>query len=742
MLEEKIRDHQKKDPKFSFLTDGDAYNRYYRYMVERIREVGEETALAGSSAAAPATGAGAGATPNGSAGPSGALTPGGGSVDVADQRRNVERMKQKMEEEAVEEPKPFEFADDLPNVTAYDLDVLRLTALFVAKRGRSFLQSLSVREGRNFQFDFLRPTHSLYGYFNRTVEMYIKIMAPPAELLLELDLGEDEERKWDVLDRARKRGEWERVKREREQQRKEEKEREAKAFAEIDWQDFAVVQTIEFTSADADPSAIELPPPTTVRAMQMLSLNEKRMAAMIVEESMDGQGQQQRDDDDQEMDVEVDDEEESEDVRERKRREAEELERARAVQAKALGKAGMKIKTDYTPGARTGRVAAMGGKVPTTVCPYCKQNIPETEITEHIRIELLDPKWKEQKQLMDQKKSQAAQLMQGADVPASLRQLASARTDLFGTAADEEARKKQEAEERAARKAKETLGWDGHISSKESTVEQYQQKQNLDLQIASIHQRNGLAANAAPTAGPQLGLAAPTPSAPASTPAGNAAFSGASISAGPSAATSAYPLPPVPNPAPYGDGMYAPQAGAPPGVHPSRLAQMAPGSPYPPPQSAGQTRPLEADSASETGSAPKRQKVAKLPGGQLYHVSDIVVRASKSPSSSSRSQLSQESDWIRMHPDPIDIIVQLPNMPEKPEWKLTGNVLTVPELPLNFLFSTLRDRIAKLVDAPLPISRMKLDYGPKTLGNSSTLASVNLEDGDTITLTIRDNRKR
>lgn len=95
-----------------------------------------------------------------------------------------------------------------------------------------------------------------------------------------------------------------------------------------------------------------------------------------------------------------------------------------------------------------------------------------------------------------------------------------------------------------------------------------------------------------------------------------------------------------------------------------------------------------------------------------------------------------------MHPDPIDVLVQLPNMPDKPEWKLNGNVLTVPELPLNFLVSTLRDRIAKLVDAPLPISRMKLDYGPKTLGNSSTLASVNLEDGDTITLTIRDNRKR
>lgn len=98
---------------------------------------------------------------------------------------------------------------------------------------------------------------------------------------------------------------------------------------------------------------------------------------------------------------------------------------------------------------------------------------------------------------------------------------------------------------------------------------------------------------------------------------------------------------------------------------------------------------------------------------------------------------SQEADWIKLHPDPISISVQLPNMPEKPEWKLNGSIITIADLTLSTLVSTLRDRIASIVEAPLPISRMRLDYGPKVLSNASTLASVNMDEADMIALTIR-----
>ena len=57
-------------------------------------------------------------------------------------------------------------------------DVIKLTAQFVARNGRAFLNSLAQKEARNFQFDFLRPNHSLFGYFNKLVEEYTKVLAP------------------------------------------------------------------------------------------------------------------------------------------------------------------------------------------------------------------------------------------------------------------------------------------------------------------------------------------------------------------------------------------------------------------------------------------------------------------------------------------------------------------------------------------------------------------------------------
>ena len=45
------------------------------------------------------------------------------------------------------------------------VDVVKLTAQFVARNGRQFLTNLMNREQRNYQFDFLRPQHSLFQYF-------------------------------------------------------------------------------------------------------------------------------------------------------------------------------------------------------------------------------------------------------------------------------------------------------------------------------------------------------------------------------------------------------------------------------------------------------------------------------------------------------------------------------------------------------------------------------------------------
>ena len=56
------------------------------------------------------------------------------------------------------------------------------------------------------------------------------------------------------------------------------------AFAEIDWHDYAIVQTIEFTAADA---TSELPPPMSLQEVENMTLAQKRMAAMVMETTVE-----------------------------------------------------------------------------------------------------------------------------------------------------------------------------------------------------------------------------------------------------------------------------------------------------------------------------------------------------------------------------------------------------------------------------------------------------------------------
>ena len=103
-------------------------------------------------------------------------------------------------------------------------DIIKLTALFTARRGRPFLAALSAREGRNYQFDFLRPTHSLFGYFTRLVDQYSKVLLPARETLEGLKARAQEGARWGDLEVARKRARWEQVKREQDKKREDDKD--------------------------------------------------------------------------------------------------------------------------------------------------------------------------------------------------------------------------------------------------------------------------------------------------------------------------------------------------------------------------------------------------------------------------------------------------------------------------------------------------------------------------------------
>ena len=119
------------------------------------------------------------------------------------------------------------FAYILPiNFFLLHRDIIKLTALFTARRGRAFLSKLAAREARNFEFEFLNPNHSLFGYFNSLVEQYSKVLIPSRETLEKLKRATEEGARWKMLEISRQHAEWERLKQDKEKKKQDDKEAE------------------------------------------------------------------------------------------------------------------------------------------------------------------------------------------------------------------------------------------------------------------------------------------------------------------------------------------------------------------------------------------------------------------------------------------------------------------------------------------------------------------------------------
>lgn len=384
-FEVRIREKEKNNPKFSFLSPNDAYSLFYLWRLSEIKE-GRGTAVSAGR--------------------------------VGENVVHAEPEKSK----GPAPPPEFRFSARMPNINAQDLEVVRLTALFVAKNGRSFMTALSQRESRNYQFDFLRPQHSLYQFFSRLVDQYTELLQAPtvdggkAQKARMQELQRSINDQFYVLSRAKQRAEWAKFQEQQKQKKEEEEEKERLEYAQIDWHDFVVVETVLFNEAD---DQADLPPPTSLNDLQTASLEQKAAMSlqphnMRIEEAMPteedlyynayGPPQQQQ----QQYDMQPPalphnsyesqpahgamnysqpspslpsgDDEEACAIAER----TEARERAQAAQAAAKGSAGqpMRIRNDYVPRAQANRQRAA-----TALCPNCKQQILVDEMEQHMKSE-------------------------------------------------------------------------------------------------------------------------------------------------------------------------------------------------------------------------------------------------------------------------------------------------------------------------------------------------------------------
>ncbi|KAJ5594477.1 uncharacterized protein N7459_000685 [Penicillium hispanicum] len=415
VFEERVRDKEKNNPKFSFLNAGDAYTPFYQWRLTEIKE-GRGTSV---SAGRP-----------------------GEAVQAAEPEKP----------KGPPEPPAFHFSARMPIINAQDLEVVKLTALFVAKRGKAFMTALSQREARNFQFEFLRPQHSLYQFFTRLVDQYTILLrsggindATTADRRT-AELEQNVNNRYHVLERAKQRSEWVKYQEQQKQKKEEQEEQERIEYAQIDWHDFVVVETVMFTETDEQ---TELPPPTSLSDLQSASLEQKAAMSLNplrIEEAMptdldaptyynpypavpepvlvpqpsfspypvQAHG---RHPPPAEMDHTI---------RYPNATQVEEQRRTQSPVPAPPGQPPMRIRSDYVPRAQARRQQATGA---TALCPNCHQQIPVAELDQHMRIELLDPRWKEQRAKAESRS--ATTNLSTVDVVNNLKRLASQRSDVF-----------------------------------------------------------------------------------------------------------------------------------------------------------------------------------------------------------------------------------------------------------------------------------------------------------------------
>lgn len=726
-FEARIRQNEINNPKFNFLNPNDPYHAYYRHKVNEFKEGKAQE----PSAAVPKV-----------------------MQQQALQQASQQLLPQKVQAQVIHEtvipkepPPEFEFIADPPSISAFDLDVVKLTAQFVARNGRQFLTQLMQKEQRNYQFDFLRPQHSLFNYFTKLVEQYTKILIPPKGLLLKLKKEAENPR--EVLDQVKYRVEWAKFQERERKKEEEEREKERVAYAQIDWHDFVVVETVDFQPNEQG----HFPPPTTP---------EELGARILIQERYEKFGESE------EVEMEVESEDEEDEGEDQDEGHPSQPDQDTQLQDMDEGSddedEGMKaplppdnpmppplpptpdqviIRKDYDPKASK-PPAPVATPDEYLISPITGEKIPASKMQEHMRIGLLDPRWREQRdRSIRERQTEDDVYAPGLDIESSLKQLAERRTDIFGV--EETAIGKKIGEEEI-QKPEEKVTWDGHSGSMARTQQAAQANITLQEQIEAIHKAKGLVQedDTKEKIGPSKPSEAPPPPIPSSAP----------ILPKPSPPITTIPRPPpamppsvrptllsavpvIPRPSMAPVVRLTPGqvlAPMPPMLHAPRInvVPMPPSGPHlmaprPPPMVVPAAFVPAPPVPQPPSSAPAPLPPAHPPPPHEDEPSSKKMKT--------EDNLMPEEEFLRRNKGPVAVKVQVPNMQDKTEWKLNGQVLNF-SVPLTDQVSVIKVKIHEATG--MPAGKQKLQYEGIFIKDSNSLAYYNMSNGSIIHLALKE----
>lgn len=584
----------------------------------------------------------------------------------------AEAMAAKQKAVPKEPPPPDQFVVEHPrHVSSLETDMVKLTAQFVAKNGRQFLTGLQNRESRNPQFDFLKPSHHLFTYFTVMVDQYSKILTPVAGLLEKMrKLAVDESA---ALAGATRKLEWKQYQDGIRKKSEDKEEEERNLMQSIDWHDFVVVETIEF---HIDEEVAPPPEPPDADMPMQPPPPEPPEPALPPEPAPE------------------------------------------AGPPPPPPQAAMKIIKDWTPGPKrqTG---------PVFIDPLSKQ-VVDGDMNEHMRIQMLDPKWREEKRIQEMKQKET-NYTSNDQIGQSLSEFSQQRTDIFGhgnEVPEQDATEKMTLEEQINR-----------IRGTKEAEQQFFPRPN--------HQQNK----------PSGGMAMPPGLAPPRPPQQFSAPPGLPGSAPPGLA------PQPPGGPPPGLSMPRPPSGPLPPSQPPRSAPPAFSAPPRPPQPPGGAPPPSMPRGPPPGmpgmgmpgmpGMPAMPRPPQPPAGMAPMGMRPPMPAQPRPAMQEQPEAKRqridtaqmsEGEFAAYHPDGTTLQVVVP-MQEHDTWKLNGQTVSI-KIDLTSTVKVLKEKLGDMLGG-MPSKSQKLKHGVAFLKDNLTLAYYNLGPGTMLEMgvAVRGGRK-
>ncbi|TFJ80071.1 hypothetical protein NSK_008629 [Nannochloropsis salina CCMP1776] len=654
-----------KSSKFNFMKPGDPYNAYYEHRIRRFEEGKGEGPAEKKAKIAEASPPAAGETRDGKAVADTGKTPTAVSAaptTTVSKASVLGPIAKAALHKPEAPPPPQEFYISHPDgLNPLDVEIIKLTAQYTAASGRQFLAALAQREQRNPLFEFLKPSHILFSYFTTLVDAYIKVLQPTDAQRAMVKQGLETQK---VLERAVHRWVHEKDDEQRKKHQQAEQEAERVAYQSVDWHDFVVVETITF--AEDELLDVGMPEVGGGRANGEMSEDEG--------EDMEGPGQEGEED----MD---------------------------------LDEGEIKVVSSYKP-----RVAAGGGAARPEVMldPVTGKEVPIADVGEHMRIQFLDPRWRDEQRRALEKRKESA-LAEGGDIAANVRSFAKKRTDIFGTSEEEERQILADQERfRARQEENQRMIWQGGTGGQGTLGPG---RAPGPPPVASSEPRPGFAQQSNSFAQQSNSFAQPPAPAPSQArgpvPPLSSSLLNNTLAGG--AGASSFPAPPR-----------GPPAGPPPGP-PRGLPQ-----PPTPPLAQAQVQQQQQQQQHQAQQPqqpppPARPPVPIIP--TLSASNSAVEKAEKEKVSEEEQKptLLSESAYASANPGAGSISIQAPQDESATTWNLKGQLV---KLEIGSVMSTVREvkeQLSPLLGG-MPPNKMQLRNAEQGvfLKDAQTLASYNL----------------